>query len=126
MSIAAGELNRRITFQLLPPANGAKNSFGELTAEPTDHITNVPAKFKPQRSGRAREFEESEKRHSETQASFIIRYRNDINPQTLPETHRITWLQDSRTSSTPRVFDIQAVDEIGTHEGFEIFVSEIR
>lgn len=92
----AGKLTRRITLERLPPADGAKDSFGELTALPATDISNIAASYEV--GGRGWEFPASEKRNSESTARFRIRYRSDIDLQNLPATHRIKRTHNPRVN----------------------------
>jgi head-tail adaptor len=119
-----GTLKRRITFQRFPdPEDEAlKDSLGEVTGEPTDDFTCFAA-YQPIGG---KEFPVSEKRHAETTGRFWIRYRRDINPRTLPATHRISYVENaSVTSPVTRTYDIRAVASFGFVE-MHIEVSEIR
>ena len=120
----AGKLDRVITLQRLPDPDGPKNDLGELLALPQDEIQDIPAAYEPA-GGRA--FPEREKRHAETEARFRIRYRSDINVQTLPTTRRIAYAIDhSLSPAIRRIFRITWADVIGRRAEIHIEVSEIR
>lgn len=124
----AGKLNRRITFQRLPPESGTKDGFGELTAEPTDDIVNVPAAYETLGGGRRGfEFLASEKRNSESTARFRIRYRPDLDLNMLPATHRIKRIHNPRLHTDVVSYsDIKAAYDLGErHEEIIIEVSEV-
>jgi head-tail adaptor len=125
----AGALDRRITLQRIPDANTeTPDSFGEVTAEPEDFLTCIPAAFEPVGVGqRGSEFKESEKRNAETIARFRIRYRRDIDPQKAPSTLRLLYIEDYRSDpQVVREFDIHYVAVIGRFEELHLHVGEVR
>lgn len=118
----AGELNRLMTLQRLPTGS-TRNDIGEIIGTPQDEIRDIRCK-REQVGGR--EFPEAEKRHAETTARFRIRYRTDINVQTLPATHHVTYVEDYTTSPrVTRVYNITVAAVIDRKE-IHIEVSEIR
>lgn len=123
----AGSLDRRITFQRLPPATGAKDSFGELTAVPVNDLCNIPAAHEfPGNGNRAGEFWASEKRHSESTSRFRIRFTPRISTQSLPATHRILSDELGVCPAVTREYDIKIAYPIGRMTELIIEVSEIR
>lgn len=121
----AGRLNRLITLQRLSDGvNGTKNSFGEVTADPTNALCNIRAAYEPVGG---REFPESQKRHAETTARFRIRYRPDIDVQRVLETHQITYVEDYDASSkVTRTYDIKHAAVYGRREEIHFEVDETR
>ena len=126
----AGKLNRLITLQRLPDPDGPKNDFGELLAIPVNDIVDIKAAYEP---AGTRSFPDREKRYSETEARFRIRYRSDIAVartsarKALPETHRVVYVVDHNTSpAATRLFRITGADVIGQLDEIHIEVSEIR
>lgn len=124
----AGKLTRRITLERLPPADGAKDSFGELTDLPEPDIENIAAVYEVAGSAnRTGEFLASEKRNSEANARFRIRYRPDIDLQKLPATHRIKRTHNPRVHPAIVSYaDIKSAYDVGErHVEIVIEVSEV-
>lgn len=120
----AGALDRLITLQALPDPDGSRNDIGELIASPADDIVDIKAAYE---TVGGREFPESERRHAETTARFRIRYRNDVDVQSLPKTHQVTYCEDYDASPiVTRIYDIQHAEVVGRREEIHIHVSEIR
>lgn len=123
----AGRLNRLITLQRLPDASSAtatKDSFGEVTGDPTTAICGIRAAYEPVGG---REFPESQKRHAETTARFRIRYRPDINVQRVVETHQIAYVEDyDANTRVTRTYDIKHAAVVGRREEIHLEVDEVR
>lgn len=123
----AGSLDRRITFQRLPPATGAKDSFGELTTVPVNDLCNIPAAHEfPGNGNRAGEFWASDKRHSESTSRFRIRFTPRISTQSITETHQITEVELGVCPAVTRVYDIKIAYPVKRMVEIVIEVSEVR
>jgi head-tail adaptor len=121
-------LDRYVTLQRLPDPNdpdAPRNDYGELTSEPEDDLTNIRS-TRLERVG-SQEFPEAQKRHTDTTGRFRIRYRGDINTQTLSATHRLKYIEDYRSSpQVIRYYNITDANIIGRFEEIHIEVSEVR
>ena len=123
----AGKLNRLITLERLPDANTdtRESRYGDVDAEPVADVVDIPAAYESLGGG---EFFESEKRNSEAEARFRIRYRKGLDLQRLPETHRVKRIHDRNADPQVVSFsDIKAAYDLNErHVEIIIEVSEVR
>lgn len=104
--LSAGQLDRRITFQV---AVEVRDSFGEPVqtwANLASHAT-VPARVEPLRGS---ERFAAQQVNADTDTKFTIRYRNDL-------TEKMRILYEAR------YYDVHSIHEVGRHQWLEIEAS---